>query len=75
MTHFERKALETLGERLRVFRHTKNLSQEKFAELAGLDRTYVSGLERGKRNPSFLMLIRLSESLGVKPSKLFGEEK
>lgn len=41
MTDIEKHKLEVFGERLRLFRQAKNLSQEKFAEVAGLDRTYV----------------------------------
>ena len=49
----------------------KALSQERFAELTNLDRTYISGLERGKRNPSYLILKRLCKILEINPNELF----
>lgn len=60
-----------LGNRLRSLRLEKNYSQEKLAELTSLDRTYISGLERGKRNPSYLILRKLAEVLAVSPNQLF----
>jgi len=41
------------------------LSQEDLAERAGMDRTYVSGIERGTRNPTLKVLHRLAKALGV----------
>lgn len=41
------------------------ISQEDFADQVGLDRTYVSGIERGIRNPTLLVLLRLAQVLGV----------
>lgn len=49
------------------------LSQEDFASTAGLDRTYVSSLERGKRNPTLTTQLRLAEALGVRLSRLLAE--
>ena len=60
-----------LGEKLKKLRLDKNISQEKFAELTELDRTYISGLERGLRNPSYLILKKLALALDVNPSELF----
>lgn len=74
MTDSEKSELEKLGERLRSLRLAKDVSQEKFAEIAGLDRTYISGLERGKRNPSFLILKKLAEILNVSPNEFFGDK-
>jgi transcriptional regulator with XRE-family HTH domain len=53
------------GERLRQLREKAGVSQEKLAELAGLHRTYVSSVERGKRNISLVNIERLAEALGV----------
>jgi transcriptional regulator with XRE-family HTH domain len=47
------------------------MSQEDLAGAAGLDRTYISHLERGLRNPSLLHLQRLARALGVKPAEFF----
>ena len=49
------------------------ISQEDLADQVGLDRTYISGIERGIRNPTFLVLLRLAQVLGVPPA-LFMEE-
>ena len=65
------EVLKLLGEKLKKLRLDKNISQEKFAELTELDRTYISGLERGLRNPSYLILKKLALALDVNPSELF----
>lgn len=66
--------LKKLGERLKLLRQSRNCSQEEFADLTHLDRTYVSGLERGKRNPSYLILLKIVKSLNIKPEELFTEK-
>jgi transcriptional regulator with XRE-family HTH domain len=53
------------GERLREVRQRAGVSQEKLADLAGLHRTYVSSVERGKRNISLQNIERLAIALGV----------
>ncbi|MBY0458655.1 MAG: helix-turn-helix domain-containing protein [Gemmataceae bacterium] len=53
------------GRRLREVREGAGLSQEKLAELATLHRTYVSSVERGKRNISLENIERLAVALGV----------
>jgi len=60
----------SLGQAIRDRRLAKSLSQEALAEVADFDRTYVSLLERGERNPSFTNLCRIAEALGVTPSEL-----
>ena len=74
MTESENLELLKLGHRLRKYRQYKNYSQEKLAELSCLDRTYISSLERGQRNPSFLILRILSEILCINPNQLFEDE-
>ena len=64
------KSLEFLGAAIRLRRESLALSQEKLAERCGFDRTYISMLERGKRNPSLINLIRLSEGLETSVSQL-----
>ena len=71
MNDFDKNLLNSLGIKLRTCRLQKNFSQEKFAELTDLDRTYISGLERGKRNPSYLIIKRLCKILEIEPNKLF----
>lgn len=58
------------GERLRDIRRRKGVSQETLAGLAGLHRTYVSGVERGERNISLLNIERLAIALDVAMSDL-----
>jgi transcriptional regulator with XRE-family HTH domain len=53
------------GLALRQVRSERGISQERLADLAGLDRTYVSGIERGERNPSLTNLLRLATTLEV----------
>ena len=59
------------GERVRTLRKRKGLSQEAFADLVGLDRTYISGIERGIRNPSLFCLKILADALDTSLEKLF----
>jgi transcriptional regulator with XRE-family HTH domain len=59
------------GDTVRKLRHDKGLSQEKLAELSGLHRTYIGGIERGERNIGLLNIIQLAKALGVVPSALF----
>jgi transcriptional regulator with XRE-family HTH domain len=49
------------------------MTQEQLAFDADLDLTYVGGIERGKRNPSLLVLARLAKALGVTPAELIRE--
>lgn len=56
------------GEILKELRNRKNLSQEELATDCGLDRTYISLLERGLRQPTLGTLFKLAEVLGVSPS-------
>lgn len=67
----ESLALERFGERIRALRNERGISQEKFAELCGLDRTYISGVERGTRNVSFKNIERIAQALGISKSDLF----
>ena len=58
------------GARLRELRSARGLSQEALALAAGLDRTYVSSAERGRRNVSLLTIHRLADALEVRPEDL-----
>jgi transcriptional regulator with XRE-family HTH domain len=62
--------LRRLGDNLRALRKQQGLSQEALAFAAGLDRTYVSSVERGERNIALLNLKRLAEALGVEVGEL-----
>jgi len=49
-------------------RRGRGISQERLAQLSGLDRTYVSGIERGERNPSLSNLLKLANALDIRLS-------
>jgi transcriptional regulator with XRE-family HTH domain len=58
------------GRALRELRGERGISQERLAHLADLDRTYVSGIERGERNPSLANLLKLASALDIAVSEL-----
>lgn len=58
------------GLAIRELRTEQGLSQERLAQLAGLDRTYTSGVERGERNPSLANLLKIAEALNVPLSQI-----
>jgi transcriptional regulator with XRE-family HTH domain len=58
------------GQRVRELRTTKGLSQEAFAAKCGLDRTYISGIERGRRNVSLRNIEVIAKALGISISEL-----
>jgi transcriptional regulator with XRE-family HTH domain len=60
-----------IARNLKRLRLTRRISQEQLAWDANVDRTYVSGLERGERNPSVDILDRLAKALSVKTADLF----
>ena len=68
--------LREFGNRVKQLRLGKNLSQEKLSQVCDIDRTYISGVERGIRNVSLLNIARLAKALDVSPSELlkFGGE-
>jgi len=64
-------ALKKLGVRVRDLRRRLGLSQEGLADAAGFGRSYMSGVERGVRNPSALQLLKLAKALRVSVGDLF----
>jgi transcriptional regulator with XRE-family HTH domain len=62
--------LARLGLNVRQRREALKLTQERLAERAGLDPTYISGIERGLRNPGFKNVARLAKSLGLSAADL-----
>jgi transcriptional regulator with XRE-family HTH domain len=67
-------ALKALGRRIRSHRANRGLSQEALADAAGIDRSYMSGIERGIRNTSVLMTLRIAKALSISPASLFDDE-
>ncbi len=63
-----------VGSNMRALRYALKLSQEELAFRAGLDRSYISQIERGIANPSILAVAKIAESLGVALSELFGHD-
>jgi transcriptional regulator with XRE-family HTH domain len=59
-----------LGLAIRQLRRASGVSQESFAATCGLHRTYIGGIERGERNVSFANLLRIADTLDVRPSAL-----
>jgi transcriptional regulator with XRE-family HTH domain len=57
------EVLQELGKRIRKRRKSSDLSQEALALMAGLDRSYLGGVERGERNVTFTVLCRIAAAL------------
>lgn len=62
---------EKLGQEIRRLRTSQGYSQEDFAKLSGIDRTYISSVERGKRNVSIENIEKIAKALNVTLSELF----
>lgn len=69
------KVLKNFGDNLRKKRRFADMSQEQLAEKLGIHRTYMSFIERGLRNPSLLMLFKISRALKIKLPELFEFDK
>jgi transcriptional regulator with XRE-family HTH domain len=64
-----------VGRNVQRLRLAAGLSQAALAERMGVDRSYVSGLELGQRNPTIVTLWHVAKALGVKLRQFFEEEK
>jgi len=62
--------LKLLGENIKKARTLLGISQEELAFRSMLHRTYISSVERGERNISFLNLIKIAKALEISPSEL-----
>jgi transcriptional regulator with XRE-family HTH domain len=67
------KKLRRFGKRIRELRKAQDWSQEHFADVAGLDRSYMGAVERGEQNPTFKNLSRIAVALQMTMSELFEE--
>ena len=63
-------ALKKFGANVRTRRDAREITQEKLAELADLDRTYISSVERGARNISLLSSVRIAKALKTSVAEL-----
>ncbi len=63
-------ALKQFGQNLQILRKEKNLSQEQLAEIVGVNRTYLSLVESGHRNPTLRFLYRVTKALKVPSEQL-----
>lgn len=64
------KEVLKFGKKLREIRLSKKMSQGDVAEVLGVHRSYISGLERGIRNPSLVTVQKIAKALGVSADKL-----
>jgi len=74
MENYEQALLNQLAIKIKKERTKLNISQEKLAEKCNFDRTYISLLERAKRNPSYLSLLKLCVGLEIELIELLKEE-
>ena len=65
--------LKCFGQRVRELRQAAGFSQEELAERCGLHRTYIGGIERGERNPSYANLLRVADALELRLSSLVAQ--
>jgi transcriptional regulator with XRE-family HTH domain len=65
------KILKRFGEQVKKKRRLAGYSQEQFAEKLGIHRTYMSFIERGMRNPSLIMIFKISRALKLKLPEIF----
>ena len=63
------------GLNVKKYRNERGLSQEELAFESGLHRTYVSGVERGIRNPTVVIIEKIADALNVDPSKLIERQR
>lgn len=62
--------LELLGRTVKEIRLKQRMTQQQLADLAGLHRTFIISIEKGRQNLSAMTMIRLADALGVLPSEL-----
>jgi transcriptional regulator with XRE-family HTH domain len=64
-----------IGRNLRAYRQARGLSQEAFAEVLGVHRTYMGGIERGERNLTLQSVERIAARIGTDPLSLLRPER
>lgn len=68
------RAQQAFGRAVRRRREALGISQEELADRAGLHRTYIGDVERGKRNIALVNIVKLAKALGVRPGALFSDQ-
>ncbi|MCO4837413.1 MAG: helix-turn-helix transcriptional regulator [Oceanospirillaceae bacterium] len=61
------------GDKVRQLRTSVGMSQEKLANLAGIDRAHMGHIERGTVSPSLKKVSQIAKALGVSPQSLLGD--
>jgi len=69
-TSFDAPLAKAFGEVVRSLRVQSGVAQDRFALIAGIDRSYFGKLERGERQPSLALVLRVATGLGIKGSEL-----
>jgi len=64
---------EAFGQAIRELRKANHFSQEKLADISTLDRSFISLLESGKKQPSLITIFQLAKALNSSPSKLLAK--
>ncbi len=67
--------VKVFGTNLRKYRNELGVSQEKFAEMCGLHRTYISDVERFQRSIALDNVQKIADALGIETYRLFIEER
>lgn len=75
VTQDQQRSLVRLGDAIRARRQSLKLSQEALADQAGINRTHMGEVERGKRNPSLVALMAIAEALQCSVAALAGEAR
>jgi len=71
----EAALIRQLGESIRYQRDIRGLTQLGLALEAGLSKSYLCDVEKGRRNPSFTIVCRIAKALGIEPSELLSDVK
>ena len=74
-TYSGTKELISLGLAIKELRHELGISQEALAFEAGIDRSYIGGIERGEHNLALINLIKIAQTLGITSSELLSKAK
>ena len=74
-THAGSKELTALGKAIRVLRLETGISQEALAEEAGIDRSYIGGIERGEHNVALIIIVKIAKALETTTAELLAKAK